>query len=51
MWSKTQEAGDALVAVLYRAYFVHNRNLAEETVLLDAVKEDSRDPPKGRSSR
>jgi predicted DsbA family dithiol-disulfide isomerase len=39
MWSKTQEKGDALVPLLYRAYFVHNRNLAEEKVLLDAVQE------------
>jgi len=39
MWSKTQENGDALVPLLYRAYFVHNRNLAEEKVLLDAVQE------------
>jgi predicted DsbA family dithiol-disulfide isomerase len=38
MWSKTQANGDALVEQLYRAYFVHNRNLAQESVLLDAVK-------------
>ncbi len=40
LWAKTQEGGEAaLVPVLYRAYFVHNRNLAEESVLLDAVEE------------
>jgi predicted DsbA family dithiol-disulfide isomerase len=39
LWSKTQQNGDALVPLLYRAYFVHNRNLAEEKVLLDAVQE------------
>ncbi len=39
LWAKTQEGGDALVPLLYRAYFVHNRNLAEEAVLLDAVRE------------
>jgi predicted DsbA family dithiol-disulfide isomerase len=39
LWAKAQGAADALVPLLYRAYFVHNRNLAEEAVLLDAVKE------------
>jgi predicted DsbA family dithiol-disulfide isomerase len=39
LWAKTQEGGDALVPLLYRAYFVHNHNFAEEAVLLDAVKE------------
>lgn len=39
LWAKTQEGGDALVPLLYRAYFVHNRNLADEAVLLDAVKD------------
>jgi predicted DsbA family dithiol-disulfide isomerase len=39
LWSKTQEKGEALVPLLYRAYFVHNRNLADTKVLLDAVNE------------
>ncbi len=39
LWARTQTGGEALIAVLYRAYFVHDRNLAEEGVLLDAVKE------------
>ena len=39
LWSKTQPGGEALVPLLYRAYFVHNRNLAQEDVLLDAVRE------------
>jgi predicted DsbA family dithiol-disulfide isomerase len=39
LWAKTQDGGDALVPLLYRAYFVHNHNLAEEKVLLDAVQE------------
>src|SRR5690606_23906500 len=38
LWARSQPGGDALVPELYRAYFVHNRNLAEEAVLLDAVK-------------
>lgn len=38
LWAKTQAGGDALVPQLYRAYFVHNRNLAVESVLLDAVQ-------------
>ncbi len=39
LWARTQTGGDALIPLLYRAYFVHNRNLAEEKVLLDAVQE------------
>lgn len=39
LWAKTQDRGEeALVPQLYRAYFVHNRNLAQEQVLLDVVK-------------
>jgi predicted DsbA family dithiol-disulfide isomerase len=50
LWSKTQENGDALVPLLYRAYFVHNQNLAEETVLLDAVKEAGLDVEAARKA-
>jgi predicted DsbA family dithiol-disulfide isomerase len=39
LWARTQAGGDALIPLLYRAYFVHNRNLAEEKVLLDIVRE------------
>lgn len=49
LWSKTQTGGDALVPLLYRAYFVHNRNLAEESVLLDAVKEAGLDVDAART--
>lgn len=49
LWSKTQEKGAALVPLLYRAYFVHNRNLAEESVLLDAVEEAGLDVDAART--
>jgi predicted DsbA family dithiol-disulfide isomerase len=38
------------VPLLYRAYFVHNRNLAEESVLLDAVKEANLDVEAARTA-
>lgn len=50
LWSKTQDGGDALVEKLYRAYFVHNRNLAQESVLLDAVKEAGLDVDAARKA-
>lgn len=50
LWSKTQEGGEALVPLLYRAYFVHNRNLAQENVLLDAVKEARLDVESARKA-
>lgn len=37
LWADTQTGGDALHGLLYRAYFVHNRNLADTGVLLDVV--------------
>lgn len=49
MWSRTQDADDALVEKLYRAYFVHNRNLAQEDVLLDAVREAGLDVEEARA--
>ena len=39
LWADTQTGGDALHGLLYRSYFVHNRNLAEPDVLLQAVAE------------
>lgn len=39
LWARTQAGGDALVPQLYRTYFVHNRNLALEEVLLETVRE------------
>jgi predicted DsbA family dithiol-disulfide isomerase len=50
LWSKAQNGGDALVPALYRAYFVHNRNLAEEAVLLDAVMEAGLDVEAARTA-
>ncbi|HEY0963981.1 MAG TPA: DsbA family oxidoreductase [Pseudomonadales bacterium] len=50
LWSRTQGDGDALVPTLYRAYFVHNRNLAHEDVLLDAVAEAGLDVNAARSA-
>ncbi len=37
VWAQQQNGGDRLVAELFRAYFVHNRNLADDSVLLAAV--------------
>ncbi|MEY4641848.1 MAG: hypothetical protein RLZZ227_1842 [Pseudomonadota bacterium] len=50
LWSKTQAGGDALVPLLYRAYFVHNRNLTEQNVLLDAVEEAELDVEAARNA-
>jgi predicted DsbA family dithiol-disulfide isomerase len=37
LWAQDQDKADALVKELFRAYFVDNHNLADDTVLLDAV--------------
>ena len=37
MWADTMDNGKALHRELYRAYFVHDHNLATKSVLLDAV--------------
>lgn len=39
LWADTQNGGDALHGLLYRAYFVHDRNLADADVLLDAARQ------------
>ena len=39
-----------MIPLLYRAYFVHNRNLAEEKVLLDAVQEAGLDVSSARTA-
>ena len=39
LWADTQNGGDQLHGLLYRSYFVFNRNLAEPDVLLQAVTE------------
>lgn len=39
MWADTRPGGSALHRLLYRAYFVHDRNLAKKEVLLEVVKE------------
>lgn len=39
LWADTQDGGDKLHGLLYRSYFVHDRNLAEPGVLLQAVAE------------
>lgn len=49
LWSRTQNGGDKLVPQLYRAYFVHNRNLAQEDVLLDAIEEAGLDVDAARA--
>src|SRR5690606_31406857 len=50
LWSRTQTDGDKLVPQLYRAYFVHNRNLAREEVLLEAVREAELDVDAARTA-
>lgn len=50
LWARTQSAGAALVPQLYRAYFVHNRNLAQEDVLLEAVEEVGLDVEAARTA-
>lgn len=37
LWAATQPEGDKVMGLLFRAYFVDNRNLADEAVLLDVV--------------
>jgi predicted DsbA family dithiol-disulfide isomerase len=37
LWAQEQPGGEALVAELFRAYFIQNLNLADTGVLLDAV--------------
>lgn len=39
LWAQEQDGGDKLVAELFRSYFVDNRNLADDAVLLQAVAE------------
>lgn len=39
MWADTQANGKAIHQALFRQYFVYNRNLATEEVLLNAVQE------------
>ncbi|MDC0598254.1 DsbA family protein [Gammaproteobacteria bacterium] len=38
-WADTQEGGEAIHQALYRAYFVHNQNLADSQVLINIVKD------------
>lgn len=38
-WADTHPGGEAVHKALFRAYFVHQRNLAKDDVLLDAVQE------------
>lgn len=49
LWARTQTGGETLVPLLYRAYFVHNRNLAEAKVLLDTVREAGLDADAART--
>lgn len=37
LWAQEQDGGETLIGELFRAYFVENRNLADEGVLLDVV--------------
>jgi predicted DsbA family dithiol-disulfide isomerase len=50
LWARTQTGGEALVPQLYRTYFVLNRNLAQEDVLLDAVQEAGLDVNAARTA-
>lgn len=43
MWADTQEGGEQLHAMIYEAYFVHNRNIAEPDVLLNCIDQTSLD--------
>jgi predicted DsbA family dithiol-disulfide isomerase len=38
LWARDQDAAEPLVAALFQAYFVDNRNLADPAVLRDAVQ-------------
>lgn len=48
LWAATQPEGEKLIGELFRAYFVHNRNLADETVLLDVVAQAGLAPEEAR---
>ena len=39
MWADTQPGGSKLHKLIFQAYFVHDRNIAQPEVLLDCVKE------------
>jgi predicted DsbA family dithiol-disulfide isomerase len=43
MWADTQEGGEQLHTLIYEAYFVHNRNIAEPDVLLNCIAQTSLD--------
>jgi predicted DsbA family dithiol-disulfide isomerase len=49
LWAQDQPGGDALVGELFRAYFVDNHNLAEDSVLLDAVAKAGLDSEAARA--
>ena len=50
MWGDTQAGGGAaLHRALFRAYFVHNRNISDQAVLLDCVKEAGMDVDAART--
>jgi predicted DsbA family dithiol-disulfide isomerase len=49
LWAETQPGGAALPPLLYRAYFVHDRNLADIDVLLAEVAAAGLDVDEARS--
>lgn len=49
LWAQEQDGGEALVAELFRAYFVYNRNLADDAVLLEAVTKAGLDAEAARA--
>lgn len=48
LWAATQPDGDKLIGLLFRAYFVDNRNLSDEAVLLDIVTQAGLNPEAAR---
>jgi predicted DsbA family dithiol-disulfide isomerase len=48
LWAATQPDGDKLIGLLFRAYFVDNRNLADAAVLLDIVTQAGLDQDEAR---
>ncbi len=50
LWARTQTGGEALIPLLYRTYFVHNRNLADEKVLVNVVQEAGLDVNSARTA-
>lgn len=49
LWAQEQDGGAALIAVLFRSYFVDDRNLADDAVLLDAVAQAGLDVAAARA--